>query len=99
MPYTNKELKDANNKMYKQKNRWLLYAQRMMKNGQTSVNQNTYDHVKEHLSATYLSSLRIMGSLKDIVMNLSKQIKIEPVVEKPVEHITPVESPKTHRQK
>ena len=98
MPYKNKELKAANNKLYKKNNKWLLYALRMMKNGQKSVTQATYDNVKEHLSDTYVSSLRIIGSLKDNVMNMSKQIKIEPVAEKPVVHITPVEPPKTQRQ-
>ena len=62
-----------------------------MKNEQKSVNQITYDHIKEYLSPTYLSSLRIIGLLKDNVMHLSKQIKVEPIVEKEGIPITQVE--------
>ena len=77
MPYKNKELKSANNQIYKDTNRWLLYAKRMMKIQQKTVYQTTYDNIKEYLSPTYPSSLRIIGLLKESVIILSKQTLID----------------------
>ena len=64
MPYSDPLKKIQHNKEYKQKNKWTIYLNRIIKSKQKSVTQKTYDNIKEIASKPLLDSLVIRNTLK-----------------------------------
>ena len=65
MPFKNPEDKIKHNKEYKEKNKWTIYLNRIIKTKQKSVSQKTYDNIKDLASKPVLDSLVIKKSLKE----------------------------------
>ena len=74
MPYATKEQKKIHNLANKTKNKWIIYAKRIVELNQKSVTQDTYDNIKDLLPKAFLDTLKIKGSLQESLTELVANI-------------------------